>query len=127
MKDFKSYANSGGAAQGANGQNQSYGNAERQSYTGQTGNKNSGGENLNQTNGADLNQTVNMATMLAKAFNGKSEGQILQTILAQAEQGKRDGTLTNADLDNFYNALAPVLDGFKRKKLQNIIARLKSI
>ena len=112
MKDFKSYTQNGGAQnQGASG----------------------GGTTANTTGGdsspsdANLNQTVNMAAMLAKAFNGKSEGQILQTILAQAEQGKRDGTLTNADLDNFYNALAPLLDGFKRQKLRGVIQKLKSI
>lgn len=79
----------------------------------------------NKTGGVE--QTVNMATMLARAFDGKSEGQILQTIIAQAEEGKRNGTLTNADLDNFYKALAPMLDGFKRQKLKNIISRLKAI
>ncbi len=81
----------------------------------------------NSANDGSVEQTVNMATMLAKAFNGKSEGQIWQTILAQAEQGKRDGTLTNADLDNFYNAISPLVDGFKRQKLKSVIARLKSI
>ncbi len=75
----------------------------------------------------DDGQAVNLAATLAKAFAGKSEGQIFSTILEQAEQGKRDGTLTNADLDNFYGALAPLLDGFKRKKLQQIIIRLKAI
>lgn len=114
MKDFKSYTQNGGA----NAANSGSANA-------------AGGANT--TNGdstpsdANLNQTVNMAQMLAKAFNGKSEGQILQTIIAQAEQGKRDGTLTNADLDNFYNALSPLLDGFKRQKLRQIIQKLKSI
>lgn len=75
----------------------------------------------------NVEQTVNMATMLARAFEGKSEGQILQTIIAQAEEGKRNGTLSNADLDNFYRTLAPMLDGFKRQKLKNIITRLKAI
>ena len=72
-------------------------------------------------------QAINLAATLARAFAGKSEGQILSTIIAQAEQGKRDGTLTNADLDNFYNTLAPLLDGFKKKKLQQVIAKLKAI
>lgn len=72
-------------------------------------------------------QAINLAATLAKAFAGKSEGEIFSTIIAQAEQGKRDGTLTNADLDNFYKTLAPLLDGFKRKKLQQIIAKLKAI
>ena len=75
----------------------------------------------------NVEQTVNLAAAMAKAFNGKSEGQIWQTILEQAEQGKRNGTLTNADLDNFYAALSPLVDGFKRQKLKSIIAKLKSI
>ncbi len=111
MKDFKSYSS---------GNQNNGGNNNR---TGNQNNGNSGGANGQQ----NLNQTINMASMLAQAFNGKSEGQILQTIIAQAEQGKRDGTLTNADLDNFYNAVYPMVDGFKRQKLKQIIARLKSI
>ncbi len=76
---------------------------------------------------ADVNSTVELAKTLSKAMNGKSQGQLLQTIIAEAERGKREGTLTNADLDNFYNALSPMLDGFKRKKLKEVITRLKSI
>lgn len=112
MKDFKSYAQNNGGATAANSGGTS--GASTAGGTGKTGNSN-------------LDQTVNMAAMMAKAFNGKSEGQIFQTIIAQAEQGKRDGTLTNADLDNFYNALSPLLDGFKKQKLKQIIAKLKSI
>lgn len=103
------------------------------SYSKNQQGKNTGGNNGNNVNndGAgnarSVEQTANMAAMLAKAFNGKSEGQIWQTILAQAEQGKREGTLTNADLDNFYSTVAPMLDGFKRQKLKSVIAKLKSI
>lgn len=74
-----------------------------------------------------VEQTVNLASTLAKACNGRSESQLLQVIIEQAEQGKRDGTLTNTDLDNFYRAVAPLIDGFKRKKLQQVITKLKSI
>ncbi len=80
-----------------------------------------------QSGTGNVENTVNLAATLAKAFAGKSEGQVLQTIIAQAEQGKRDGTLTNADLDNFYSTLAPLLDGFKKRKLQQIIKQLKAI
>lgn len=75
----------------------------------------------------DANGAVEMAKQLARAMNGKSEAQLLRTIIAEAERGKREGTLTNADLDNFYNALYPLLDGFKRKKLREVISRLKQI
>lgn len=112
MKDFKSYAQSGG-----------------NSSDGRSGGAPSGqnGSDAQSTDRGNVEQTINMAAMLAKTFNGKSEGQILQTIIAQAEQGKRDGTLTNADIDNFYNAIYPMLDGFKRQKLKKIVAQLKSI
>lgn len=85
------------------------------------------GKERNNGDSANVEQTVNLAAAMAKAFNGKSEGQIWQTILQQAEQGKRNGTLTNADLDNFYNALAPLVDGFKKQKLKSIISKLKAI
>lgn len=74
-----------------------------------------------------VEQSVNLAAAMAKAFEGKSEGQIWQILLQQAEQGKRNGTLTNADLDNFYNAVSPMVDGFKRQKLKQIIAKLKAL
>ncbi len=107
MKDFKSYAGDMPENNGAqNAQN--------------SGNGASKGAN-------DVNSTVELAKILTKAMSGKSESQILRTIISEAERGKRDGTLTNADLDNFYNALSPLLDGMKKRKLKEVIQRLKSI
>lgn len=76
---------------------------------------------------SDVNSTVELAKVLSRAMQGKSEGQLLHTIIAEAERGKREGTLSNTDLDNFYNALSPLLDGFKRRKLKEVITKLKSI
>ncbi len=107
MNDFKSYSsgNSNGGGQ-------------------QNGGQSNGGENKKS---ADVNNTVELAKILSRAMSGKSETQILHTIIAEAERGKREGTLTNADLDNFYSALAPMLDGMKRRKLGEVITRLKKI
>jgi len=102
MNDFKSYS-----SENSNGGGQS-----------------NGGENKKS---ADVNNTVELAKILSRAMSGKSETQILRTIIAEAERGKREGTLTNADLDNFYSALAPMLDGMKRRKLGEVITRLKKI
>ena len=74
-----------------------------------------------------LNNTVEMAKIIAQAMNGKSTAQVMQTIIAEAERGKREGTLTNAELDNFYNTLSPILDGAKKRKLKQVITRLKEI
>jgi basic membrane lipoprotein Med (substrate-binding protein (PBP1-ABC) superfamily) len=71
--------------------------------------------------------TINLANEIIKEFAGKSQGQIWQAILEQAEQGKRAGTLTNDDLDKFFSTIAPLVDGFKRKKLYQVIEQLKAI
>ena len=81
----------------------------------------------NSNNASDFNNTAELAKTISKAMNGKNESQLLYTIIAEAERGKRAGTLTNADLDNFYNMVSPMVDGIKRKKLKEVIARLKSI
>ena len=103
MKDFKSY--NGGT--NANG-----------------GNNGNGG---NGAGGVDKDKGIKMVNSIAAAMSGRSENEILRAVIAEAERGKRNGTLNNADLDNFYAAVAPTLDGFKRKKLKEIIIRLKKI
>ncbi len=97
------------------------------SYSDESGKNKTGGENSGAKGGADVNNTINMVNALASMFSGKSEGDIWKTVLAQAEQGKRDGTLTNADLDAFYSALSPLLDGFRRQKLKSVINKLKNV
>lgn len=104
MKDFKSYT--GSVPQNPQNPDKS----------------NSGG-----TENSSVNNTVELAKILSRAMSGKTESQILRTIISEAERGKREGTLTDADLDNFYTALSPLLDGVKRRKLRDVILRLKSI
>ncbi len=95
------------------------------SYSDEHPNNNS--QNTPSPGAGDVNNTVELAKVLSKAMSGKNERQILATIISEAERGKREGTLTNADLDNFYTALSPLLDGFKKRKLKEVITRLKSI
>lgn len=97
------------------------------SYSNQQPDKKSVSGNAENSNTANYNSTVELAKVLTKAMNGKTEGQLLSTIITEAERGKREGTLSNADLDNFYNALSPMLDGFKKRKLKEVITRLKNI
>ena len=92
------------------------------SYNPENNEKNNTSNNVN-----DLNGTLEFAKTISKAMNGKNETQLLHTIIAEAERGKREGRLTNADLDNFYNTISPMVDGIKRKKLKEVITKLKSI
>lgn len=70
---------------------------------------------------------VDMAKIMAKAFEGKGEADILRAIYKEAERGRKAGTLTDSDLDNFYAALYPMLDSAKRKKLEQVINKLKKM
>ena len=48
-------------------------------------------------------------------------------IYREAERGRRAGTLSDAELDNFVRAVSPMLDGAKRKKLAYVIGKLKKM
>ena len=64
---------------------------------------------------------------IAAAYNGKSNAAMLKSILEEAERSKRAGTLSNEEIENFYNSFAPMLDGFQRKRLRAVVERLKEI
>ena len=67
------------------------------------------------------------AASAAKRYNGRNESELVGEIFARAAAGKKNGTLSNADIDAFYRQIAPMLDGAKRKKLQKLIDKLKSM
>ncbi len=70
---------------------------------------------------------ADLAKTLARALEGKGESDILRAIYKEAERSKRAGTLSDAELDNFCAAVAPMLDAAKRKKLEQIVEKLKKI
>ncbi len=67
------------------------------------------------------------AASAAARYNGKNENELVGEIYARAAEGKKNGTLSNQEIDAFYRQIAPMLDGAKRKKLQKIVEKLKSI
>lgn len=75
------------------------------------------------TNG-DLFRTV---SDLAKKFDGKNGNDLLRAVYAEAERGKKNGTLSNADLDKFAATLSPLLDEKKMALLKKVVADLKKI
>ena len=76
-------------------------------------------------------QTASSAEDLAKkialAYNGRSNADMLKNILAEAEKSKRAGTLSNEEIEKFYQSFSPMLDGAQRKRLRAIVERLKNI
>lgn len=72
-------------------------------------------------NAADLTKKI------AAAYNGKSNAAMLQNILREAEKSKRAGTLSNAEIESFYQNFAPMLDNAQKKRLRAVVERLKNI
>ena len=88
--------------------------------------KNGGSTSGINTDGVDPN-ILNMVTSLANRFDGKSQNELLMAIYEEAKKGKRQGTLSNADIDNFAKMLSPMLDDKKRKILLKIADELTKI
>lgn len=64
---------------------------------------------------------------IAQAYEGKSNMSMLKKILEEAEQSKRAGTLSNEEIERFYQSFSPMLNGFQKRQLREIIERLKQI
>lgn len=65
------------------------------------------------------------ADEVLRAYRGKSDTEILKAIYARAVEGKRNGTLTNAQIDSFYEQFSPMLDGMRKRKLKKLVEELK--
>ncbi|MDE5897320.1 MAG: hypothetical protein K2H43_05875, partial [Clostridia bacterium] len=70
---------------------------------------------------------VDEAKTVAGKYHGRSEGDMMKEIYARALEGKKNGTLTNEQIDAFYRQFSPMLDGVKRKKLKQVVEQLKKI
>ena len=70
---------------------------------------------------------ADMINNIAKNFDGKSQNELLMAIYKEAQKGKRNGTLTNEEIDNFARIIAPMLDEKKLKILNKLIKELKKI
>ena len=83
------------------------------------------GKNKAKEKSAD--EWISEAKRVASQYEGKSENDLLKAIYTQAVEGKRNGTLSNEQIDAFYRQFSPMLDAGKRKKLAKIVEQLKKM
>ena len=62
---------------------------------------------------------------LASKYEGKSADEIMQAIINEAEKSRKNGTLSDKEIDNFASTIAPLLNDKQRKTLASVVARLK--
>ncbi|MBR5192558.1 MAG: hypothetical protein IKW33_04025 [Clostridia bacterium] len=82
-------------------------------------------ENSNQTE--EQTNLFNLVNSIASKYNGKNQNELLVAIYNEAKKGKKAGTLTNQDIDNFASMLSPFLDSQKRTMLNKLVKELKNI
>ena len=79
-------------------------------------------------NGGQVDKNLfDLVNSLATRFDGKNQSELLMAIYEEAKKGKSQGTLTNAEIDNFSMMISPMLDDKQRKVLNKIVKELKKI
>ena len=81
----------------------------------------------NNTGAENQTDLFNIISALAKQYDGKGQAELIKAIYKEAEKGKKQGTLTNADIDKFANTISPFLDQKQRAMLSKIVKELKKI
>ena len=62
---------------------------------------------------------------LASAYEGKNADEIMKAILTEAERGRKNGTLSDDDIDNFAALVLPMINPEQQKTLEKVVKRLK--
>ena len=79
----------------------------------------------NQNENESVNQ-LNDLKAFAKKYEGASEDEIICQILLEAQKGRRNGTLSDSDIDRFKNMLYPMLNARQREKLEKVVKKIKN-
>lgn len=81
------------------------------------------------TSNSDNNESnyMNILKSFASKYEGASQSDIISAILAEAEKGRRKGTLKDEDIDRFVEMLRPMLNSSQLKELDSVIKKIKSI
>ena len=78
-------------------------------------------------NGNNQNQgAYDMLKNFASKYEGASKTDLISAIKKEAEKGRRNGTLSNKDIDNFASMLLPMLNSSQKAELKKIVEELKN-
>lgn len=71
-------------------------------------------------------KSANALQNFLRSYEGKSKADIVSEIVKVAEKNRKEGKLTDKDLDNFAVTLSPMLNAEQKSELNKIISRLKT-
>ena len=76
-------------------------------------------------NSSTSNNYMGLLKNLAEKYEGASETELISAIVKEAEKGRKNGTLTDSDIDNFVKTLYPLLNANQKKRLDAVISKIK--
>lgn len=79
----------------------------------------------NKTMGAKVAAKSGVDKSVVDKYSGMNESQLMSEMIKVAATSKANGTLNDAELENFYNQMSPMLTVEQRKKLKALINTLK--
>ena len=71
--------------------------------------------------------TKKMLKAALKEFEGKSEDELIRSIVDVATKKRAEGTLTDSELDGFYQMIAPNVNAEQKRKLDLVMKMLKDM
>lgn len=74
----------------------------------------------------NADSSMDILKSFAKKYEGASEDEIISQIMIEAEKGRRNGTLSDSDIDRFRNMVYPMLNQKQREKLDKVVKKLKN-
>lgn len=83
-------------------------------------------ENSESETRADYSDIPKQFAALSAAYEGKSADEIMKAILKEAEKGRKNGTLSDKNIDDFSAMISPMLTAEQRKTLERVVKRLKN-
>lgn len=66
-----------------------------------------------------------MLKNIAQKYEGASQTDLINAIIAEAAKSKANGTLTNADIENFVNTVSPMLNASQKSLLDEVVNKIK--
>ena len=61
----------------------------------------------------------------AAKYEGKNSDELIAAIIAEADRSRKNGTLTDADIDKFVSSIEPMLNFRQKKILNSVVAKIK--
>ncbi len=81
------------------------------------------GKNVGKAGGASADVSENLKKNL-RELEGKSQDELMERLLSEVEQGKKNGTFSRETLEEFVKNVSPMLGEAERERLREIMRKL---